>query len=93
MDAGAGVAGAALPCSSQVHRFCVQCKFNTLRAGDRRWMLVLEGQGQDYHGEAVNPKHLSTLEQLLGYGRAYAANAQQTNGLHHAVSATPDDDV
>ena len=31
-------------------------------AGDRRWMLVLEGHGEDYHGEACNPKHLSVLE-------------------------------
>lgn len=30
-------------------------------------MLVLEGQGSDYHGEAVNPANLSLFELALGY--------------------------
>ena len=35
--------------------------------GDRRWMMVLEGQSKDYHGEAVNPANLSLFELALGY--------------------------
>jgi hypothetical protein len=41
--------------------------------GDRRWMLVLEGQGSDYHGEAVNPANLSLFELALGYHKVRAA--------------------
>lgn len=55
-------------------------------------MLVLEGQGADYHGEAVNPRNLSLLELALGYHRAYTAfeaTRAQTNGLqrHSALAA------
>lgn len=38
-----------------------------LFTGDRRWMMVLEGQSKDYHGEAVNPANLSLFELALGY--------------------------
>lgn len=54
----------------------------TVPAGDKRWMLVVEGQGGDYRGPAVEPRHLSLFENLVGLGRAHGANATQTNGLH-----------
>ena len=30
-------------------------------------MMVVEGAGSDYHGEAVNPANLSLFELALGY--------------------------
>ena len=42
-------------------------------AGDRRWLMIVEGQGGDYAGEAVNPRFLSLFETALGYGRRYQA--------------------
>ncbi len=54
-------------------------------AGDKRWMLVVEGQGDDYSGPAVDPRHLSLWENLVGIGRAPGANASQTDGLQSAV--------
>lgn len=53
-------------------------------------MLVVEGQGEDYRGPAVEPRHLSLFENLLGLARAPAAHAVQTNGLHRAA---PSDDA
>ena len=44
-------------------------------AGDRRWLMIVEGQGSDYAGEAVNPRFLSLFEIALGYGRRYQARA------------------
>lgn len=57
-----------------------------LSEGDRRWALVLEGQGGDYHGPAVAPCNLSLFENLLGIGRAHNANAVQANGLHRRIT-------
>jgi hypothetical protein len=33
--------------------------------------MVVEDQGGDYSGEAVNPRFLSLFENALGYGRRY----------------------
>ena len=54
-DIGARLAA----CSGSAHDCCA--------TGDRRWMMVLEGQSEDYHGEAVNPANLSLFELALGY--------------------------
>ena len=37
--------------------------------------MIVEGQGGDYAGEAVNPRFLSLFENALGYGRRYQARA------------------
>lgn len=42
-----------------------------LREGDRRWLAILDGHHDIYHGEAVNPRYLSVFERLLGYGKNY----------------------
>lgn len=42
-----------------------------LREGDKRWLAIIDGKHDAYHGEAVNPKHLSLLERMLGYGKLY----------------------
>ena len=42
-----------------------------MRAGDRRWLAIVEGRAADYHGEAVNPKFLSMAEIALGYAKRY----------------------
>ncbi|GFR43042.1 hypothetical protein Agub_g4047 [Astrephomene gubernaculifera] len=42
-----------------------------LREGDRRWLAILDGNHDAYHGEAVNPRYLSFLERMMGYGKLY----------------------
>ncbi|KXZ53070.1 hypothetical protein GPECTOR_8g63 [Gonium pectorale] len=42
-----------------------------LREGDRRWLAMLDGHHELYHGLAVHPRFLSPLERLLGYGKQY----------------------
>lgn len=63
-----------------------------LSEGDRRWALVVEGQGGDYHGPAVAPCHLSLWENMMGVGRAHNANAVQANGLHRQPHSAPRSD-
>ncbi|KAA6426474.1 MAG: proton phosphate symporter [Trebouxia sp. A1-2] len=44
-----------------------------LREGDRRWIKNVEGKGNAYYGEAINPRYLSVFERyILGYGRNYS---------------------
>ena len=38
--------------------------------------MTVEGMGQDYSGEAVNPKYLSLFEVMLGYGRRHGGRLQ-----------------
>ena len=42
-----------------------------LREGDKRWLAILDGKPNAYVGEAVNPKHLSLFERMIGYGKLY----------------------
>jgi hypothetical protein len=46
---------------------------------DRYNLYLLAGQGNNYHGEAVNPKYLSLYERWVGYGKQYdpVADAEQ----------------
>ncbi|KXZ43854.1 hypothetical protein GPECTOR_79g133 [Gonium pectorale] len=46
-----------------------------LREGDRRWLAILDGHHDLYHGPAVHPRHLSLLERLMGYGKLYREDA------------------
>lgn len=50
---------------------------------DLYWDKLMAGNGQDYHGEAVNPKNLSLWERMLGRGKLYdpAAHAAQLKGV------------
>ncbi|KAG2435009.1 hypothetical protein HYH02_012007 [Chlamydomonas schloesseri] len=48
-----------------------------LREGDRRWLAILDGHHDMYHGDAVKPKNLSLIERLLGYGRLYKPHADE----------------
>lgn len=44
-----------------------------LREGDRRWIKNVEGKGNAYYGEAINPRYLSVFERyILGCGRNYS---------------------
>ena len=52
-------------------RHLEQYTWNGGRAGDRRWLMTVEGTGADYSGEAVNPRYLSLFEIALGYGKRY----------------------
>ena len=54
-----------------------------LREGDKRWLAFLDGKPESYTGEAVNPKHLSIFERMLGYGKSYHATGVSTKGDHH----------
>lgn len=42
-----------------------------LHEGDVRWLAILDGKHGSYHGPAVNPKHLSIVERMIGYGKQY----------------------
>lgn len=44
---------------------------------DRLNRYLLAGQEKNYHGEAVNPKHMSPFERLLGWSKPYDAVADQ----------------
>ena len=60
-----------------------------LREGDKRWLAIIDGKMESYVGEAVNPKHLSLLERILGYGKYYnKAAATPFIGDHHTKALT-----
>lgn len=42
-----------------------------LKEQERRWAYLREGRGDEYHGIAVHPKHLSVYERLTGIGKNY----------------------
>jgi hypothetical protein len=42
-----------------------------LKEQERRWTYIRAGREHDYHGLAVNPKHLSVWERLRGVGKDY----------------------
>lgn len=56
---------------------------------DRYWDCILEGRKDQYHGEAINPKNLSTWERWLGRGKFYdlSKDAQDRKVSYHADDA------
>jgi MFS family permease len=46
-----------------------------LREQDRRWRFILEGRGHEYHGIAINPRHLSMWERFRGHHKNYDPEA------------------
>jgi MFS family permease len=44
-----------------------------LAEGERRWRYLRAGRGDEYHGVAVHPQHLSLWERWKGVGRLYDA--------------------
>jgi len=42
-----------------------------LKEQERRWAFIRSGREQDYHGVAINPKHLSLWERMRGVGKNY----------------------
>lgn len=42
-----------------------------LKEQERRWIHLREGKGDEYHGIAVHPKHLSLWERWRGVGKSY----------------------
>jgi MFS family permease len=42
-----------------------------LKEQERRWHYIRRGAEKEYHGVAINPKHLSLWERLRGVGKAY----------------------
>ena len=46
-----------------------------LKEQERRWVFIREGRPQDYHGVAVNRKHLSLWEWMRGVGKSYDPQA------------------
>ncbi|KAK5084891.1 hypothetical protein LTR70_006420 [Exophiala xenobiotica] len=42
-----------------------------LKEQERRWAFIRAGRGHEYHGVAVNPKHLSLWERMRGLGKQY----------------------
>ncbi|KAL2119047.1 hypothetical protein VTJ04DRAFT_6007 [Mycothermus thermophilus] len=50
-----------------------------LKEQERRWTYIRNGRGDEYHGIAIHPTHLSLWERLRGVGKNYdpAADYQQ----------------
>jgi hypothetical protein len=44
-----------------------------LKEQERRWNFIRDGRGEDYHGIAIHPKHLSMWERFRGVGKNYNA--------------------
>ncbi|AEO65487.1 06808dfb-d9b6-4e11-9797-c52c5805c0d2 [Thermothielavioides terrestris] len=44
-----------------------------LKEQERRWAYIRAGRGDDYHGIAIHPKHLSVWERLRGVHKRYDA--------------------
>ena len=42
-----------------------------LKEQERRWAYLRAGRGDEYHGIAVHPKHLSWWERMRGAGKSY----------------------
>jgi hypothetical protein len=42
-----------------------------LKEQERRWSYLRRGKGDEYHGVAVHPKHLSLWERMRGMGKSY----------------------
>lgn len=42
-----------------------------LKEQERRWAFLRAGRGDEYHGIAVHPKHLSLWERMMGAGKSY----------------------
>ena len=53
---------------------------------DRFSMYLLAGQEGNYHGEAVNPKHLSRFERWLGWGKGYDPEADKEQATLQAFA-------
>lgn len=46
-----------------------------LHEQDRRWRFIMEGRGDEYHGVAIHPMHLSLWERVRGVGKNYNPEA------------------
>ncbi|KAK5677512.1 hypothetical protein LTS10_010084 [Elasticomyces elasticus] len=44
-----------------------------LKEQERRWAFIRAGRGEDYHGVAIHPQHLSLWERMMGVGKNYNA--------------------
>jgi hypothetical protein len=42
-----------------------------LKEQERRWHYIREGREHEYHGIAINPKHISLWERMRGIGKLY----------------------
>lgn len=42
-----------------------------LKEQERRWRYIRDNRSHEYHGVAVNPKHLSVWERLMGLAKTY----------------------
>jgi MFS family permease len=42
-----------------------------LKEQERRWSYIMQGRGNEYHGVAIHPTHLSLWERLRGVGKNY----------------------
>ena len=52
-----------------------------LKSLDEFHRHLLMGKLEEYHGEAINPKHLSVFEHLMGWGKYYDASKKSNNHL------------
>lgn len=65
---------------------------------ERRWEYIQQGRGEEYHGIAVHPRHLSLFERgVLGLHHQYDpeldAQAKKAEAIHKASQRLQDEDV
>ncbi|KAF8855544.1 MFS general substrate transporter [Acephala macrosclerotiorum] len=53
-----------------------------LKEQERRWAYLREGRGDEYHGIAVHPKHLSLWERFRGVGKSYDPELDRQQKIH-----------
>jgi len=83
ISASCGIVGAVL-----TYIFIPDTTGLDLREGDKRWLAILDGKHDSYSGEAVNPKHLSIWERMVGYGKLYQKPVPGAKGDHHTQAVT-----
>ncbi len=52
-----------------------------LKEQERRWVYLREGRGNEYHGIAVHPQHLSMWERWTGVGKNYNPELDKASAI------------
>lgn len=56
---------------------------------DRHHMYLMAGLDKHYHGEAINPKHLSPVERFMGIGKHYDPKADADQRKLQDLTSNP----
>jgi hypothetical protein len=52
-----------------------------LKESERRWQFIREGRGDEYHGVAIHPHHLSLWERMRGVAKNYNPELDHENKM------------